>query len=109
MPLDGLEERVQTALDEIQALLLATARDRREANTFRGVDKDQLIEIMDGSGGFAFGGYCGSEACEMAIQERTKATTRVLPDEEFRSSPAPATCAWCGRPASVEAVWAKAY
>ena len=107
--LAGLDAGVRTALDEIQDTLLAAARDRREANTFRGVEKDRLIEIMDGPGGFAFGGYCGSDACEVAIQEHTKATTRVLPDEEFRSDPAPATCAWCGKKAVVEAVWARGY
>jgi prolyl-tRNA synthetase len=109
VPLNGLAVNVRAALDEIQVSLLATARDRREANTFRGVAKDRLLEIMEASGGFAFGGYCGSEACEAAIQQHTKATTRVLPDEEFRSDPAPTTCVWCGKQAVVEAVWARAY
>jgi prolyl-tRNA synthetase len=75
----------------------------------RGVSKDDLIALMEGPGGFAYAGYCGDDTCEKAIQERTKATTRVLPDEEFRSDPAPATCVWCGRKAVAEAVWARAY
>ena len=47
--------------------------------------------------------------CEDAIKEATKATVRVLPDEEFRSPVPPASCVWCGAPSVVEAVWAKAY
>jgi len=33
----------------------------------------------------------------------------VLPDPEFRSPEAPATCMWCGKPSVAEAVWAQAY
>ena len=36
-------------------------------------------------------------------------SVRVLPEEEFRSADAPTTCLWCDAPATVEAVWAKAY
>jgi prolyl-tRNA synthetase len=105
----GVLDGVQAALREIQDGLLEAARARRAASTFRGVTRDELIELMEGPGGFAFAGYCGDEACERAIQERTKATTRVLPEEEFRSETAPATCVWCGRTAVAEAVWARAY
>jgi prolyl-tRNA synthetase len=109
IPLDGLADGARRALDEIQAGLFAAARERREANTRRGVTKDELVAMMDGPGGFAYGGFCGREACEQGIKEATKATVRVLPDEEFRSPTAPATCVWCGAPATTEAVWAKAY
>jgi prolyl-tRNA synthetase len=109
IPLDGLADGARRALEEIQAGLFAAARERREANTRRGVTKDELVAMMDGPGGFAYGGFCGREACEQGIKEATKATVRVLPDEEFRSPTAPATCVWCGAPATTEAVWAKAY
>ena len=109
VPMEGIADSVQAALDEIQVGLLQAARERRDANTIRGVTKDQLVEMMNGAGGFAYGGYCGDEACETAIKEATKATIRVLPDEEFRSDSAPATCVWCGKKAEVEAVWARAY
>ncbi len=89
--------------------MLEAARERREANSVRGVTKETLIELMDGPGGFAYGGFCGSAECEAAVKDRTKATIRVLPDPEFRSAQAPARCAWCGTPAVAEAVWARAY
>jgi len=108
-PLADIVGAVRTALDEIQTGLLNAARERREANSVRGVSKQQLIDLMNGAGGFAYGGFCGSEACETAIKEATKATIRVLPDPEFRSTVTPKTCVWCGQPAKTEAVWAKAY
>ena len=108
-PLASIVDAVRGALDEIQAALLKAARERREANSVRNVSKEQLIALMEGAGGFAYGGFCGGAACEEAIKNATKATVRVIPDEEFRSKPAPATCAWCGQKAATEAVWAKAY
>jgi prolyl-tRNA synthetase len=108
-PLAGLVPAIQESLAALQADLFSAALARREANSRRGVTKQELIDMMAGSGGFAYGGFCGGEACEAAIKDATKATVRVLPDEEFRSPQAPATCAWCGKPSVVEAMWAKAY
>jgi len=109
IPLAALAAGVARALEEIQAALYTAALERREANSRRDVTKDELIAMMAGPGGFAYGGFCGAEACEEAISEATKATVRVLPDEEFRSPTAPARCVWCGKPSVTEAVWAKAY
>ena len=63
----------------------------------------------EGGGGFVYGGFCGGPTCEAEIKTQTKATIRVLPDPEFQSPEKPATCLWCAKPATVEAVWAKAY
>ncbi len=107
--LDAVSSAVQVACDQIQAGLLDAAIARRESNSVRGVSKSQLIEIMKGPGGFAYGGFCGRESCELEVKDETKATIRVLPDAEFRSETKPGTCTWCGEQAMSEAVWAKAY
>jgi prolyl-tRNA synthetase len=109
IPLASLVDGVSRALDEIQSGLYEAAAARRDANTRRGVSRDELVAMMEGAGGFAYGGFCGQLGCEEAIKEATKATVRVLPDAEFRSPTPPTTCAWCGSPSVVEAVWAKAY
>ena len=90
--------------------MLAAARARREEHSIRGgITYDRFREIMEGEGAFVYAGWCGDGACEAAIKEETKATIRVLPDEEFRSPEAPRTCLKCGRPSTSEAVWARAY
>ena len=109
LPLAGLAARIQEIMEQMQADLLETARARREAASIRGATREQFLAHMQGDGGFAYGGFCGLASCEAEIKEQTKATIRVLPDEEFRSAVAPTTCMWCGRPSVVEAVWAKAY
>jgi prolyl-tRNA synthetase len=107
--LSGIAAAVTAALDEIQQGLFDAALANREANTVRDVSRDQLVELMDGRGGFAYGGFCGGEQCELEIKDRTKATIRVLPDPEFQTETGPTNCVWCGNPAVSEAVWAKAY
>jgi prolyl-tRNA synthetase len=108
--LDSIGEEIEDLLERIQADMLAAARDRMDANSVRGdIGYDRFREIMDGEGAFVYAGWCGSAECEARIKEETKATIRVLPDEEFRSADAPTRCLKCGRPATAEALWAKAY
>jgi prolyl-tRNA synthetase len=109
VPLAGIAATAGRTLEEIQAGLLAAARERREASSIRGVAREKFIEFMQDQGGFAYGGFCGSGECEAAIKDMTGATIRVLPDPEFRSAEAPRTCMWCGKPSVAEAVWAQAY
>jgi prolyl-tRNA synthetase len=105
----GIGSRIVEEMERMQGEMLATARARREAASIRGATKAQFLAHIDGAGGFVYGGFCGSVACEAEIKEQTKATIRVLPDEEFRSPEAPAACMWCGSRSVAEAVWAKAY
>jgi len=108
--LNTLGEDVAELLSRIQADMLIAARERREQHSVREhISYDQFRRLMDGEGAFVYAGWCGDAACEAQIKADTKATIRVLPDEEFRSAEAPKTCLRCGRPASAEAVWAKAY
>jgi len=109
VPLQNVTTSVTTALDEIQGALFNAARERREKNSIRGATKAQFIEFIKGSGGFAYGGFCGSPSCEAEIKQQTNATIRVLPDPEFRSKEVPRNCMWCGAPSIAEAVWAQAY
>ncbi|MFN2570380.1 MAG: His/Gly/Thr/Pro-type tRNA ligase C-terminal domain-containing protein, partial [Gemmatimonadales bacterium] len=109
VPLQDVVASVTAALDEIQAALFVAARERRERNSIRGATKAQFLEFINGSGGFAYGGFCGGAACEADIKQQTKATIRVLPDPEFRSPEVPRTCMWCDAPSVAEAVWAQAY
>jgi prolyl-tRNA synthetase len=109
VPLEGVAARVITTMNQMQADLLEAAKTRREAATLREATKNQFIDKMEHEGGFVYGGFCGSAECEAEIKEKTKATIRVLPDPEFRSSTAPERCLWCDRPSVAEAVWAKAY
>jgi prolyl-tRNA synthetase len=108
--LDTLGEDVAELLIRMQEDMLVAARERRETNSIRErITYDRFRQIMEGDGAFVYAGWCGDPACESAIKEETKATIRVLPDEEFRSAEAPTHCLKCGVAAKAEALWARAY
>jgi prolyl-tRNA synthetase len=108
--LDAIGEEVADLLATIQQDMLAAARERLDQYSVRGeITYDRFRELMEGEGAFVFAGWCGSAECEATIKDETKATIRLLPDEEFRSAEAPQRCLRCGRPAIAEAVWARAY
>ena len=109
VPMAGLPGRIQSEMEAMQIALLEAARERRERASLRGANRAEFIARMEGEGGFVYAGFCGSPTCEAEIKEQTKATIRVLPDEEFRSPKQPTTCMWCDAPSTAEAVWARAY
>lgn len=108
--LSAIGEECADLLHAIQESMLVDARERREQNSIRDrITYDRFREVMDGDGAFVYAGWCGDAKCEAQIKEETKATIRVLPDEEFRSAEAPTKCLKCGSPSTAEALWAKAY
>jgi len=108
--LSSVGEDAADMLHLIQESMLIEARERREQNSIRGgITYDRFREVMEGAGAFVYAGWCGDAKCEAQIKEETKATIRVLPDEEFHSAEPPQTCLKCGRPSTNEALWAKAY
>ena len=110
VPMAGLGGRLHGEVETMQRALFAAAKERREAGTLRNPkSKQEFIDYLEGGGGFVYAGWCGDPAVEAEIKEQTKATIRVIPDEEFRSPEAPKTCIWTGRPATAEVIWAKAY
>ena len=110
LPIAGLGQRLGLEVERMQAALFEAAKSRREQNSLRGPkSKQEFIDFIEGSGGFVYAGWCGDPAVEAEIKEQTKATIRVIPDEEFRSAEPPSTCVWTGRPATAEVVWGKAY
>ncbi len=108
--LDTIGEEAAELLVEIQNAMLAAARERREKNSHRGlITYDEFRGIIEGDGGFVYAGWCGSGACEAKVKEETKATIRVLPDEEFCSAEPPESCLVCGAASQSEALWARGY
>ena len=107
--MDEISEFVHETLNTLQRTLLENARARQAQNSYRNVTMDELVDLMTGNGGFAYGGFCGNAACEQRIKDQTKATIRVLPGPDFRSDKPPEKCVVCGEASTAEAVWAKAY
>ncbi len=97
-------------LEAFQAELLAAAKRRREEHTHRGAKTiDEVREILDGDGGFVFTGWSGDPAVEQRLKDVARATSRVIPGEEFSSATPPERCVSGEGPSKMEVVWARAY
>jgi prolyl-tRNA synthetase len=104
--LDELATTVPAMLEEIQAAMLQRAQQFRDQHTVRRESLEELVQFFEESVGFVITPWCERAEDEAVVKERTTATSRVILGE--RSSGA-AACAICGRPASVEVAWGKAY
>ncbi|NMB97511.1 MAG: proline--tRNA ligase, partial [Clostridiaceae bacterium] len=104
--MDELEERVSEMLKQLQKDLLEKARQHRDAHTYVAQNMDEFEKILNETPGFIKAMWCGDEACENAIKEKTGATARCIPFEQEQISE---HCVCCGEEAKHMVYWGKAY
>ena len=83
------------------------ARTFREEHTSARRHYDEFKAVMEGRPGFVIAPWCGSAQCEAEIKAETQATIRNMPFGSSRTPGEP--CVKCGKPATVDAWFAKAY
>jgi prolyl-tRNA synthetase len=105
MPMDGLREKVEQLLVDIQQNLFATAQKRLAGNT-RDCDSFDDYKTSVEGGGFFRIHWCGSAACETHIQEETRSTIRCIP---FDAPEEPGACIVCNAPSTRRVIAAQAY
>jgi prolyl-tRNA synthetase len=104
VPRVGVAAAVRDLLDDIQSSLYARALQFREEHTFDPADYAEFREAIER--GFACSWWCEDAACEAAIKDETRATTRCIPfDQPGGSGP----CIRDGRPATRKAIFGRAY
>jgi prolyl-tRNA synthetase len=106
VPMAELEARIPALLEEVQREMLEAARARRDAATLSVDAWGEFKEKIESPGGFLLSHWCGTSACEAAIQDETKATVRCL---AFGQAPEEGRCVRCGEPSSRRVHFAKAY
>ncbi|AGC69353.1 proline--tRNA ligase ProS [Thermoclostridium stercorarium subsp. stercorarium DSM 8532] len=104
--LDNLGDTIPEILNRIQKDMLVRATQERNKKTYTAKTMDEFDEIITKTPGFIKAMWCGDEACENAVKERTSATARCIPFEQEHISD---TCVCCGRPAKHMVIWGKAY
>jgi len=105
MPLEGLKERIEASLEEVQKNLYSRALAFQEENSYQVDDYEEFKRILEGPGGFLWAHWCGSAECEAKIKEETKATIRAIPFQEEEGG----KCIRCGETSIQRVVFAKAY
>jgi prolyl-tRNA synthetase len=104
--MDELQTKVPEILDEMQKGLLEKARTMRDTKTYQAVNFEEFEKTISETPGFVKAMWCGDEACEAAVKEKTGATARCIPFEQEKISD---TCVCCGKPAKHMVYWGKAY
>ncbi|MCH5228497.1 MAG: proline--tRNA ligase [Muribaculaceae bacterium] len=103
--LEGIEERVEKELEDIQQALFDRALKLREANTFKVDSYDEFKEKIE-NGGFFLVHWDGTTETEEKIKEETKATIRCIP---LDSKEEEGVCMVTGRPSKRRVIVARAY
>jgi len=105
VPQEGIANRIDQLMIEIQDSIFNKALEFRTDNTTEADTWDEFLERLD-QGGFVLAHWDGSGETEKLIQEQTKATIRCIPmdapDED-------GFCIKTGKPSKRRVIFAKAY
>ena len=104
--LDNIEVEVEKMLEEIQRSLYEKALAKRNEKTSKAVNIDEMLKILNEKSGFIKAMWCGDEACEDLVKEKTGASSRCIPFEQERIAE---TCVCCSKPAVNMVYWGRAY
>lgn len=96
---------IEEILTDIQKSLYQRALDFRADNSFTANSYDEFKDILNKKGGFIHAHWDGSIESAEKIQEETKATIRVLPENDDE----PGKCIITGKPSKQKVVFAVAY
>ena len=103
--LDGLPATVERILREVQDELMARGRRFLEEHITEARTVDEVAALIEARRGFVRVGWCGRQACEETIRDRTGASPRVIPlDDQPQGA-----CIACGQTAQATVYYARAY
>ena len=103
---DGIENFIESLLEEIQKNIYNKASKFREENTHKADSYDEFKDIIDNKGGFVLAHWDGTAETEQKIKEETKATIRCIPLDAVEEN---GKCIYSGKPSNKRVLFAKAY
>ena len=105
--LDELEKAVADKLIEARDGMYKKALENRENKTYDCTSLEEIVKALEEKGdGFVQAMWCGEEACEDEVKEKTGVGSRCIPFEQKELSD---KCVCCGKPAKHMVLWGKAY
>ncbi len=103
---DGIADRIEFLLEEIQESIYQKALQFRAENTRKVDSYDDFKKALDETPGFIAAHWDGTSETEAKIKEETKATIRCIPlDNEQEEG----VCVVTGKPSSQRVLFARAY
>ena len=106
MPIEGIEDRVVTLLDEIQENIFRKALSYRDERMVKVDTYDEFKEQIE-NGRFVLAHWDGTPETEAKIKEETKATIRCIPMDFDTTEDG--KCIYTGKPSSRRVLFARSY
>ncbi|MGV8879113.1 MAG: proline--tRNA ligase [Sphingobacteriaceae bacterium] len=103
---EGLTERIEKLLEDIQENIYRKAFNFRAENMTKVDSYEEFKTLLDSKGGFFSAHWDGTPETEQLIKEETKATIRCIPlDNELEDG----VCMVTGKPSKQRVLFARAY
>ena len=93
-------------LENIQSNMYHLAKNYLLTNTRNATRVDELLSMLDSSGGFVACSWCGKRECEDLVKEKTTADIRIIP---FNTKKNISSCIACGKEGTTEVYFGRAY
>jgi prolyl-tRNA synthetase len=104
--MNGLAERIQGLLVEIQSSLFNKAKDFMNSRMFEVNNWEEFLDVINVKQGFAIAHWDGTGETEEKIKEMTKATIRCIP---LNNTLEDGICVLTGNPSKQRVIFAKSY
>ena len=103
---EGLVEKIEKLMEEIQQSIFDKALKFRESMTTKVDTYDEFKKVLDEKGGFILAHWDGTIETEERIKEETKATIRCIP---VNAPEEEGVCMVTGKPSHRRVIFARAY
>jgi len=101
-----LVNQTLSILKKIQSNMFDRAKNLLQENTRSATTLEELISVLDATGGFVACSWCGKRECEDLVKEKTMADIRIVP---FKAKNNISSCIGCGNQETIEVYFGRAY
>jgi prolyl-tRNA synthetase len=101
-----LVNQTLSILEKIQSNMFDRAKNLLQENTRSATTLEELLSVLDATGGFVACSWCGQRKCEDLVKEKTTADIRIVP---FNPKNNISSCIGCGNQETIEVYFGRAY
>lgn len=101
-----LVDETLSILEKIQSNMYHIAKNYLVTNTRNATYLDELLSMLDSTGGFVACSWCGKRECEDLVKGKTTADIRIIP---FNTKKNISSCIACGKEGTTEVYFGRAY
>jgi prolyl-tRNA synthetase len=101
-----LVNQTLSILEKIQSNMFDRAKNLLQENTRSATTLEELLSVLDATGGFVACSWCGKRKCEDLVKEKTTADIRIVPYNPKNNI---SSCIGCGNQETIEVYFGRAY